>query len=70
MGASWFDLSAVAGALDGIIGVSGIDQRVEIKNPLALRGKAQASRLTTEEQKVFDEWRGRPPVVVTCADDE
>lgn len=69
LGASWFDTSAMAGALDGIIGVSGIDQRVEIKNPNALRGKKQALRLTDDEQDTFDEWRGRKPVVVESVDD-
>ena len=69
MSASWLDLSNVSGALDGIVGVGGIDQRVEIKNPDAARGKAQALQLTDEEQKEFDRWKGRRPVVVTTVDE-
>lgn len=69
MGASWVDTHTIPGELDGIIGVAGIDQRVEIKNPNALRGKKQALRLTDEEQDTFDNWRGRKPVVVETTDD-
>ena len=65
MGASWLELSNVAGALDGIVGICGIDQRVEFKNPEALRGKKQALELTPAEKDEFDRWQGRPPVVVT-----
>ena len=67
MGCSVEDLSHVGGALDGILGVAGIDQRFEIKNPDALRGNWK--KLTTDEQKVFDEWRGRPPVVITTIEE-
>lgn len=68
-GASWLDTSNIGGALDGVLGVAGIDQRVEIKNPDAERGKTTALKLTTEEDKVFSEWRGRKPVVVTSEAD-
>ena len=69
MGASWLDLSNVAGALDGLVGVAGIDQRVEIKNAEAARGKAQALRLTPDEEEEFDRWKGRKPVIVITTDD-
>ena len=68
-GASWFDTSHIAGALDGVLGVNGIDQRVEIKNPDAERGKAASLKLTVEEEKTFAEWRGRPPVVITTVEE-
>ena len=65
MGCTWLELSNVAGALDGLLGVNKIDQRVEFKNPLAMRGKKQALELTPAETDEFDRWKGRPPVVVT-----
>ncbi len=66
LGASWLELSGVAGQLDGAIGVAGIDQRVEIKD-----GSKPPSRrkLTDDESKVFREWNGRTPVVVETIDD-
>lgn len=69
MGGTWLELSNVAGALDGLLGVSGIDQRVEFKNPLALRGKKQALELTPAEKDEFDRWKGRKPVVVTTTEE-
>jgi len=69
MGASWLELSNVAGALDGIVGVAGIDQRVEFKNPEALRGKKQALELTPAEIDEFDRWKGRSPVVITTQEE-
>jgi hypothetical protein len=69
LGGSWLELSNVAGALDGVVGVAGIDQRVEIKNPLALRGKKAALQLTPAEEKEIDEWQGRKPVIVTTIDE-
>jgi hypothetical protein len=69
MRASWLDLSNVAGALDGVLGAGGIDQRVEIKNPDALRGTKQALELTTAEKDEFDRWQGRRPVVITTVDE-
>lgn len=69
MGASWLELSNVAGALDGLLGIGGIDQRVEFKNPDALRGKKQALELTPAEKDEFDRWRGRSPVVVTTQEE-
>jgi hypothetical protein len=69
LGCSWFDTSAISGGLDGLLGVSGIDQRVEIKNPNALRGKKQALRLTGDEKDEFERWKGRPPVVITTQEE-
>jgi hypothetical protein len=69
LGGTWLELSNVAGALDGLLGVANIDQRVEFKNPDALRGKKQALSLTPAEQDEFDRWRGRPPVVVTTKEE-
>lgn len=69
MRASWLDLSNMAGALDGIVGVNGIDQRIEIKNPNALRGRKAALELTPAEVEEFQRWKGRKPVVVTSVDE-
>jgi len=64
--AGWLELSQVPGALDGVVGVAGIDQRVEIKD-----GDKPASerKLTPAEVDVFQTWRGRPPVVVESVED-
>lgn len=66
LGASWLDLTSISGILDGVIGVAGIDQRIEIKD-----GKKVPSRrkLTPDEIRVFEEWRGRKPVVIESVDD-
>jgi hypothetical protein len=69
MGASWLELSNVAGALDGLLGVNGVDQRIEFKNPDALRGKKQALELTPAETNEFNRWKGRRPVVVTTVEE-
>ena len=69
LGGTWLELSNVAGALDGLLGVSGIDQRVEFKNLNALRGKKQAGELTPAEKDEFDRWKGRRPVVVTTTEE-
>lgn len=66
LGASWQDLSGVGGALDGWLGVSLIDQRVEIKDGSRVDSER---RLTEDEERVFQEWRGRPPVVVESVED-
>jgi len=60
-GASWQHTHRLEGALDGIIGYEGIDQRVEIKDPAK---PLSARQLTDAESKVFKEWKGRPPVVI------
>lgn len=65
-GCSWLELSNVGGALDGVLGVAGIDQRVEIKNPEV---DSTHQKLTPAEEKIFDEWKGRKPVIVMTPDD-
>lgn len=66
LGASFQHTHTIPGALDGIIGYRGIDIRVEIKDPSR---PPSARRLTIEEQKTFDEWRGRKPVVIETEED-
>ena len=66
LGASWFDTSQLPGELDGVVGVAGIDQRVEIKNGNNIPSKR---KLTSEEADTFTEWRGRRPVVVESEED-
>ncbi len=61
LGGTWQELTGIGGALDGLLGVAGIDQRVEIKDGDKVASKR---RLTEDEERVFQEWRGRPPVVV------
>ena len=66
LGASFQHTHAIPGALDGIVGYCGIDQRVEIKDPT----KPQSQRaLTDKEKEVFAHWRGRPPVIIETTDD-
>lgn len=60
-GASIQHMHQISGALDLIVGFAGIDQRVEIKDPAKPPSKR---KLTDDEQKVFDEWQGRPPIVL------
>ena len=66
MGASYQHTHQVPGALDGIIGYRGVDQRVEIKDPAK---PPSARKLTELEAKEFDEWNGRIPVVIETHDD-
>lgn len=61
LGGSWQELSQLPGALDGIAGIFGIDQRVEIKS--------DNGGYTTEEKKTVDEWKGRTPVVWRSIED-
>lgn len=65
-GASWQHTHTVGGALDGIIGYAGVDQRVEIKDP---DQPASKRKLTPAEQETFDTWKGRRPVVIETEDD-
>lgn len=66
MGATFQHTHSISGALDGIVGYAGIDQRVEIKDP----DKPPSKRhLTDEEKKVFDYWRGRKPVIIETFED-
>ena len=66
MGASFQHTSSIKGALDGIIGYRGVDQRIEIKDP---NQPPSQRKLTPAEAQVFDEWKGRPPLVVETVDD-
>ena len=66
LGATWLDTSGIGGALDGAIGYAGIDQRVEIKDGEKFLSRR---RLTKDEETTFQEWRGRPPVVVETVED-
>lgn len=52
--------------MDGVLGVSGIDQRVEIKDGEKILSRR---RLTKDEEDTFQEWRGRPPVIVETVED-
>ena len=61
LGATVTDVSEVAGGLDIIVGIGGIDQRVEIKDPAQ---PASNRKLTDKEQDTFATWKGRPPVVI------
>lgn len=65
-GATFQHTHTVPGALDGIVGYMGIDQRVEIKDP---KQPPSERELTILEVKTFDEWRGRPPIVIETIDD-
>lgn len=66
MGASFQHTHQIPGALDGIIGYKGVDQRVEIKDP---EKPPSARKLTELEEKEFAEWNGRTPVVIETIDD-
>jgi len=66
MGASFLHTYSIPGALDGVIGYCGVDQRVEIKDPEQPPSKRE---LTSAEQDVFDDWKGRKPVVIETGDD-
>jgi len=60
-GATFQHTHTVPGALDGIIGFHGIDQRIEIKNP---EQSPSMQKLTKAEIETFDTWKGRKPVVI------
>lgn len=66
LGGSFQHTHTVPGALDGIVGFRGIDQRVEIKDPT----KPKSDRkLTKKEKKTFDMWKGRSPIVIFTKED-
>lgn len=65
-GATFQHTHQIAGALDGIVGFAGIDQRVEIKDPTKPKRDRQ---LTDKEATTFREWKGRPPVVIETSHD-
>lgn len=66
LGGSWQSTHTIPGALDGIIGYKGIDQRAEIKDGNKPKSRRQ---LTTKEKETFASWRGRKPVVIESLDD-
>lgn len=65
-GASWQHTHTIPGALDGIIGYAGHDQRVEIKDPSQPLSRQE---LTEMEKTEFDTWKGRRPIIVKTEDD-
>lgn len=66
MGATWFDTSQIPGELDGLLGVAGIDQRVEIKDGAKFLCRRA---LSTEEVETIDSWNGRKPEIVESEED-
>ena len=66
LGGTWLDTSGVGGALDGLLGVSGIDQRVEIKDGSKFPSRR---RLTKDEETEIQGWRGRSPVIIETVED-
>ena len=66
LGIGWQSTHSIPGALDGIMGYRGIDQRAEIKDPEQPPSKR---KLTEAEQKVFDEWPGRKPIIIETEKD-
>jgi hypothetical protein len=66
LGASFQHTHTIPGALDGIVGYLGIDQRVEIKDGSK---KPSLRRLTEDEQTTFDTWKGRAPVIITSPEE-
>ena len=66
LGASVQHVHQISGALDIIIGFAGIDIRAEIKDP---DKPPSARKLTPDERRVFDTWRGRKPVILETTDD-
>lgn len=66
LGASFQYTHSIPGALDGIIGYRGVDQRVEIKDPAK---QPSARKLTDAEKEIFESWRGRKPIVIETIDD-
>jgi len=60
IGFSVLEVHAVAGALDLVCGLYGIDFRVEIKDGAKV---PSARKLTGKEQEAFDHWKGRPPII-------
>lgn len=61
LGGSFQHTHTIPGALDGIVGYAGLDQRVEIKDP---EKSPSQRKLTDDENKVFRSWKGRKPIVI------
>ena len=66
LGLSVFEVHMVAGGLDLVCGLGGIDVRCEIKHG---EKPPSARKLTEAEAKTMEEWRGRPPVILMSLDD-
>ena len=66
LGGSFQHTHTVPGALDGIVGFRGIDQRVEIKDPTQPKKK---QLLTEMEETTFIMWKGRKPIIVSTKED-
>ena len=54
-------VNQVRGFVDIVVGLGGVDQQVEVKDPSQ---DAYARRLTKDEQDHWDTWKGRRPVIV------
>ena len=66
LGVSVFEVHMVAGGLDIVCGMGGIDVRCEIKDGSK---PPSARRLTEAESKTMREWRGRPPAILMSLED-
>ena len=66
LGMSVAIVAGIPGQLDLIVGIAGIDQRVEVKNP---EKPLSDRKLTQSEQKVFSTWNGRKPIIWETEDD-
>lgn len=56
--------------LDLLVGFSGIDQLVEVKNLDGKRPKLTRQGAFTDDQTVFlKKWKGREPAIATCKED-
>lgn len=65
-GFSVLETHNLGGGLDLLVGIYGIDQRVEVKDG----NKPPSARLLTDgERDVFKLWRGRGPIVWESEDD-
>ena len=66
LGFSVREVHMVAGALDLIVGIGGVDGRIEIKDGAKPPSRR---RLTPAEREEFETWRGRLPVVWETPED-
>ncbi len=67
LGGTWQDTHSIPGALDGIAGAWGRDQRVECKSHKSIsHGK---EKLSKREEETFNTWKGRKPVIWETLDD-
>lgn len=65
-GASVKPVHQIKGFVDILVGYCGIDQQVEIKDGTK---PPSERRLTEGEQKHWDTWKGRRPMIVESLDD-